>query len=294
MLGITGKQVKVMPTHVLYIDDSGTKEYADDPAEYNSKRGKSRYFVFGGVLLNPDCASQLSSAIIKLKLECFGTECVEIKSNWVRLPSECKRRYLTPYDVAPNKFNKFIDDYYTAVVGCDLMFIAAVIDKKHMQETYPKNPWYPPAVAYDLLLQRLDKELHRVGEVSVIIDDMTGATPRGNQYKFNLTRQHQRMIQRGSALMSGFNFKFLNKTLKFVNSAHSHLIQVADIAAYNVYRQFVDHGEEWETRGITKLPTYSHLERIEKKFRKDANGRVQGYGIVKFPLRERIPWSVTD
>jgi hypothetical protein len=171
------------------------------------------------------------------------------------------------------------------------MFIAAVIDKKHMQETYPVL-WYVPAVAYDLLLQRLDKELHRTGEVSVVIDDMTGATPKGNQYKFNLTQQHQRMIKRGSALMKGFDFRFLHKTLKFVNSAQSHLIQVADIAAYNVYRQFVDHGEEWETQGITKLPTYSHLERIEGKFRKDANGRVQGYGIVKFPLRQRIPWRV--
>lgn len=282
-----------MPTHVLYIDDSGTKEYADDPTEYDSKRGKSRYFVFGGVLLNPDCASQLSSAIIKLKLECFGTECVEIKSNWVRLPFERKKRYLAPHDVSSDKFKKFIEDYYAAVVGCDLMFIAAVIDKKHMQEDYP-NPWYPPAVAYDLLLQRLDKELHRAGEVSVIIDDMTGATPKGNQYKFNLTHQHQRMIQRGSALMTGFSFKFLNKTLKFVNSAHSHLIQVADIAAYNVYRQFVDHGEEWEAKDITRLPTYDHFERIAMKFRQDANGRLQGYGIVKFPLRKRIHWVVQE
>jgi hypothetical protein len=282
-----------MPTHILYIDDSGTKEYADAPEEYKSKRGKSRYFVFGGALLTPDCASLLSRAIIKLKLECFGTECVEIKSNWVRIDSERKRRYLKPHDISEERFKQFIDDYYAAIVDCDLIFIAAVIDKLHMQEEYPKNPWYPPAVAYDLLLQRVEKELKRVGDVSVIIDDMTGATPRGNQYKFNLTRQHQRMIQRGSALMSGFNFKLFNKALRFVNSAQSHLVQVADIAAYNVYRQFVDHGEEWETQGITELPTYPHLARIENKFRKDANGRVQGYGIVKFPLRKRIPWRVT-
>ncbi len=282
-----------MPTHILYIDDSGTKEYAADPAEYNSKRGKSRYFVFGGALLTPDCASLLSREIIKLKLECFGTECVEIKSNWVRLPSERKRRYLTPYKVSDERFRQFIDDYYAAILDCDLVFVAAVIDKLHMQESYP-NPWYPPAVAYDLILQRIEQELKRIGDVSVIIDDMTGATPRGNQYKFNLTRQHQRMIQRGSALMNGFNFKLLNRTLKFVNSAQSHLIQVADIAAYNVYRQFVDHGEEWESKTITQLPTYNHFERIVKKFRKDAYGRVQGYGIVKFPLRARIRWGVSN
>ena len=40
-------------THVLFIDDSGTKEYANSPEGYNvGGRGNSRYFLFCGVLVS--------------------------------------------------------------------------------------------------------------------------------------------------------------------------------------------------------------------------------------------------
>ncbi len=148
-----------MPTHVLYIDDSGTKEYADNPADYDlSRRGKSRFFVFCGALLTTAEAGRLSNTIIKLKLDCFSEEAVEIKSNWLRISSERKRRYLDPYDITDARLTEFMDSYYDAINASDLMFIAAVVDKQHMQETYPR-PHYAPAVAYELVMQRVQNEL---------------------------------------------------------------------------------------------------------------------------------------
>ena len=280
-----------MPTHVLYIDDSGTKEYADDPKEYDSRRGKSRYFVFGAVLLSPDSASTLSSKIIKLKLDCFGADSIELKSNWLRNPQERKRRYLDPFGVSEHELTQFVDAVYEVVVRTDLVLIGAVVDKKHMQEDYFR-PWYAPAVAYDVLLQRVEQQVTRPAQVSVIIDDMTGATPKGNQYKTNLSRQHQQFMQRGSLLRKGLSFSCLHGSLKFVNSAHSQTLQVADLISYNIHRQFMDHGDAWETAGLGTLPTYHYLKRIIVKLRQGLQGRVQGYGIVKFPLRKRIPWLV--
>ena len=279
-----------MPSHVLYIDDSGTKEYADHPSKYG-RRGKSRYFVFGGLLITTTAASQLVGTISRLKYEAFGDESVEIKSNWLRIPQEREKHYIAPYSLTDNDVTKFVESYYEAVVATDLMFIAAVVDKQHMQNTYP-SPWYPPAVAYDALLQRVESELHGRGTVSVTIDDMTGATQFGNQYKDNLLGQHKRLKAFGSSLNRMIKYTCLESRLKFGNSAHHHLIQVADIAAYSGYRQFVDHGERWEEDDLDQLPTYDHLERIEHKFRQGPGGRIQGFGIVKVPIKNRVPWMV--
>jgi hypothetical protein len=252
----------------------------------------SRYFVFGGLLIGIAEAGTLSGEIIQLKLNTFETETVEIKSNWLRIPYEREERYLRKYDISNEQLDEFVDNYYDCIVNSELMFIVAVIDKAHMQEDYPTNPWYPPAVAYDLLLQRVQMEVRANELVTVIIDDMTGATPKGNQYKDNLKRQHDKFRKSGSCLRSDFPFTCLGPSIKFVNSAYSHLIQVADIASYNVHRQFRDHGAEWEDKALPELPTYDYFRRICSKFRRDHNGRIQGYGVIKFPLRERVRWGV--
>ena len=157
-----------------------------------------------------------------------------------------------------------------------------------MQAAYP-NPWYAPAVAYEILLQRAVQAVRAPDSFSVTIDDMSGATPHGNQYKYNLTRQHGMLQRFGSRLQRGLSFVPLEGRLRFTDSAAHHLIQVADVVAYNVFRQFRDHGEAWED-DTKELPVYDYFDRIASKFRKGDGGRIQGYGIVKFPLVKRVAW----
>jgi hypothetical protein len=277
-----------MLTHVLYIDDSGTKEYGD-PAEYQKTRGKTRHFVFCGTLLTMKEASQLSQRIIDLKLARFGDDSVEIKSNWLRIPQERQQRYLDRYQITGAELDAFVEDYHVTFEAAQLDFIAAVVDKLHTQEDYGANPWYAPAIAYELLLQRVQQHVAKGDSVAVIIDDMSGATPKGNQYKQNLKAQHARLKQFGGKLKAG-DFPCL-ATQTFANSASSHILQVSDLAAYNVHRQFRDHGDEWEQHQ-QNLGVYPPFYRIAKKFRTDGNGRIQGYGIVKFPLRNRVQWML--
>ncbi len=124
---------------------------------------------------------------------------------------------------------------------------------------------------------------------AVVVDDMTGATPKGSQYKENLRLHHHRLRTMGSKLQRGLSFNRVEPSLTFVNSARSHLVQVADVVSYNVYRHFVEHGDAWEDSLSTTLPTYSWFERLGPKFRSDTSGRIQGYGIVKAPMRKRVP-----
>lgn len=280
---------------VLYIDDSGTKEYAASPSDYLTT-GKSRYFVFGGVLVTTTESGNLAGQIKSLKRQTFGTDAVEIKSNWLRIPKEQERRYRQPYGVDGAAIEAFVQSFYAVITKADLRLFAAVVDKVHVQEDY-SSPWYAPAIAYEILMQRIDLEVKPPDSVSVIIDDMTGATPKGNQYRKNLLAHHEQLRKSGSRLLSGkgFNFASVLPGIRFVDSAVSNLVQVADIISYNVYRQFVEFGEKWETGETTpdgrlNLPTYSWFDSIGGKFCQGPDGRVQGYGMVKFPLRNRIPW----
>jgi hypothetical protein len=277
----------VMTTYRVYVDDSGTKEYASPGEEYGRHGGKSRYFVWGGLLMDESKGGAFADAIAEAKRRTFGTADVEIKSNWLRFPRERERRYLQAFGISEDAIRHFVAEFYDLIAQADLMLIAAVVDKVRMQETY-RNPWYAPTAAYEALMQRVVQEVRLPDTVSVTMDDMTGATPSGNQYKENLKRHHESLVRNGSSLLRTLDFRSL-RDLRFGNSAHSHLLQVADVAAYNVYRQFLDHGDAWEEHA-ERLATYEWFLKLGAKFRQGPNGRIQGFGVAKFPLRTRIPW----
>ncbi len=244
-------------------------------------------------MLSKDSASQLAGKIIGLKLEYFGVDDVEIKSNWLRIPKDRRSRYIEPFNLSETRLNNFVEKYYEIILSTDLMFVASVVDKQHVQQKYGERAYYAPAIAYDVLLQRVETELKGNHSVGVTIDDMMGATPKGNQYKDNLTQQHNRLKQHGSSLLKSIKFTCLQGRLRFVNSGVSHLVQVADIAAYNVYRQFVDHGDNWE-KETERLAVYEYFDKIACKFRQSAEGRIQGYGIVKFPVMNKVRWTIVN
>jgi hypothetical protein len=282
-----------MTQFVLYIDDSGTKEYASSGQEYaRSGRGVSKYFVFGGILLSDSESGHLVEAIKALKRDFFGREDVEIKSNWLRNPDACRRKYLNPYSKTTAQLDGFVAEMYSCISERNLEIIAVVIDKIQSKERYGSRAWYPPAIAYELLMQRAVQAVHLPDTLAVVIDDMMGATPAGNQYKTNLKAHHAQLRKTGSRLQRRLRFDSVNNDLRFVDSAHWIQVQVADIVAYNVYRQFVDHGEAWEEgNGESPLPVYPWFEKLGSKLRSDGSGRIQGYGIVKFPMGNRIPWA---
>jgi len=277
------------PTHTMFIDDSGTKEYA---SENKYDQGNTRHFVFGGFTISVDDIYTLDSKVKELKKSVFGTGSVEIKSNWLRMPGERKKRYLEPYGISEEELSQFVENLYEIVNETNLTFMASVIDKIHMMEDYGPRPWYAPDVAYEVLLQRVQQHMEETGGYAqIIIDDMTGATPKKNQYKTNLDRYHKRLLKYGSHLKRGMVFDHIIGRLIFKPSHLHHTLQIADLCSYNVLRQFRDHGEEWEGEN-EKLVVYGYLDKIALKFRRDDGNRIQGYGIVKFPLRKRKRWAV--
>ena len=181
-----------------------------------------------------------------------------------------------------------MDDYYRLILQAPLRFVSAVVDKLHMQETY-QQPWYAPTAAYEVLLQRAVQAVSNDTKVVVTMDDISGRTPKRNFYKALLQEHHAKLQRFGSILQKGISFSCFEGPVRFANSATSDLVQVADVAAYNIYRQFKEYGLEWEQQ-LVKLPVYEHFARIVGKFYQGPRGRIQGFGVVKFPLRNRVPW----
>ena len=115
--------------HILYIDDSGTKEFTSGAKGYTRQgRGVSRYFVFGGILLSESGSGHLVTAIKDLKQKFFGTHQVEIKSNWLRIPSERNKKYLTKFGISESDLSAFVDELYRCILASDLLALAVAID----------------------------------------------------------------------------------------------------------------------------------------------------------------------
>ena len=283
------QRVLLVATYQLFVDDSGNREY-DEGRDYVHS-GKTLYFVYGSILIEERAAYLLVARLRELKQVVFGRTDVELKSNWLRLPEERQRRYIDPFDVTGQRLDRFTDDYYELLTQTPLELVGAVVNKLEVQEEYD-DPWYAPTIAYEILLQRAVQAVPPRSTLAVVVDDISGKTPKRNSYQTLLTNHHSLLRRAGSSLQPTISFGCIDSPVRFVSSQKSELIQAADQVAYNIFRQFRDHGPLWEVvppaGGV--LPTYLPFDKLVQKFRTDAAGRVQGFGIVKFPLKKRVQW----
>ena len=269
----------------LFVDESGNREY-DKNGDYR-RAGKSKYFAYAAVLVAQDyAASCLLPGLQGLKKRIFGDR-PEIKSNWLRIRHERAKRYLVPYGLTAEALTAFTTDYYDTLAGADVTLFGSIVNKAEMQDVYGQYAWYPPTAAYEFLLQRVVQAVPSGSRLSVIVDDIGGKTPKGNDYASLLSRHHRQLARHGSSLQQQISFACLNPRVRLVDSAKYELVQAADLVAYNVHRQFRDYGAEWEDPAARTLPVYPYLHRLLPKFRNKA-GRIQGYGICKAPTNRRI------
>jgi hypothetical protein len=270
------------PGHRIYLDDSGQKEYGPST---------SRYFVYAGPMVALSEEHAIAERFSLLKESVFGTRDVEIKSNWIRIPKERRRRYLLPYGLSDNAIDGFMNEWYELMKMPDITYLAAVIDKPQMLARYPRA-WYASATAYQFLLQRYELQLRRGGVGGhVTVDDMEGASPNANQWRALLKAEHTRLKKHGCNL-TPMRFEHVSDTFLFGHSHKFELLQVADIVAYNVYRQFRDHGDEWDRADGHDVPLYHPLRMLLPRFATGDGGRLEGWGIVKWPSQRTKRWHV--
>jgi hypothetical protein len=267
-----------------FLDESGQREYG---------RETDRYYVVAGVIAVRFLADRYDAELSGIKRLFFGDPSVELKSNWLRQPHERKKRYIDPYGITKARVKEFTDAFYEWLLKTKLRVIAGVVDKHQMQKVYP-HPHYPSAVGYNIFLQRYQQFLRkRKAKGLVTWDQMTGKSPAGNEWKRLLSQQHRKLLRYGCPYTQS-RFTCIEERLGFVDSSVSGLIQIADLAAYNVFRQFKDNGSTWDNPRARKLPLYSFFGRMLPRFDYDASHVLAGYGVAKMPCKFRHQWRIPE
>lgn len=267
------------PKWHMFIDESGQREFGPST---------DRYFVCAGTIVRIDEANVLEVEMSGLKRAFFRDPDVEIKSNWIRQPKEASKHYYKPYGIGPKRLNNFVVALHRWINSADITFVAGVVDKVQCEKQYAK-PFYASALAYQIVLQRYQKFLatrQAVGRVTM--DKLTGATQSKKKWKDLLAEQHRKLKEYGCNL-TRMTFDNVDRRLRFVESETSSLIQISDLCAYNVFRQFRDHGSIWDDPDALELPLYNYLRQMLPNFRTVA-GVFAGYGIAKIPRLASNRW----
>jgi hypothetical protein len=255
--------------YLFYIDESGEREYSSP----------KRYFALAGLGIPDAQWRAINSDMLTLKRTYFNDIDVEIKSNWLRMPKERQKRYLDKYPLNASELVEFTEKAYDILLSYNAILIAVIIDKQKMQRTY-STPQSPSSLAYRLLIERIEAFLAKQERHGVLIfDKITDLEINKKGYENLLARQHQRYLEKGTEFVQ---ISQIIEGLLFIPSHENNQLQLVDLCAYNVYRQFTDYGEEWQKkRGFTTK--YSYFERIEGLLDRSASGRIDGYGLKLFP-----------
>lgn len=131
-----------------------------------------------------------------------------------------------------------------------------------------------------MLFERIESFLVKQEQYGILIfDKITELEVSKKGYENLLSRQHQRYLEKGTEFVQ---ISQIVEGLLFIPSHENNLLQLADLCAYNTYRQFVDHGDEWRRHGKFS-EHYAYFTRIETKFDRSTSGNIYGYGLKLFP-----------
>lgn len=255
---------------MFYMDESGEREYTST----------SRYFVLCTIGVMVSDWKNINSSILALKKTYFNDVQVEIKSNWLRIPKERDKYYLKPYKISTVELTEFTEKLYDILSSYKIVVIAGVVDKEQMKKQY-KTPQSPSSLAYRLVLERIELFLQRrENEYGFLVfDKITELELQKKGYEDLLSKQHARYLEKGTDYMP---INHIVEGLLLIPSHENNMLQLVDICAYNVLRQFRDYGDGWNPRtGFSGY--YSYFQRIIPLLDCQPDGNYVNWGIKKFP-----------
>jgi len=281
-------------SNFLFIDDSGSKEwntpYARDfvdnpPARTPQNRmfWQNNYFVLTGLYIPDATVAQLNPYINDLKKKYFGTKYVEIRSVHLRNPEKRRRYYLEPYGIDEERLRDFIESHWYKIFTdhkTDIQLQAFVLDKRyHKNRRHEVSPLEMTSL---ILFDRV--ELHPSRACTIVFDQMDEQIKSVRHNHGKIIRIANKEVDLGS-LHDG---KYSHSSVRFEKSVNSNFLQLADTAAYNVLRQFVDHGDQWELSRGDKPLFYSYFDLLRGNFYCNPKDEcITGYGVVKIPKGDR-------
>ncbi len=286
--------------YTLFVDDSGSQDYktaythkfVQDPPlfEGHEQFWRDNYFVLAGVQIHKENLASLNVHIDKIKRKYFGTHKVEIKSDWLRNPYNRQKHYVKPFHIRSKHLDAFGDEIVDFIEKerQRIKIIAVVFDKRFYGKTKRKTPdGNILGKTTQVLLERVhySKTPHKI-----YFDQMISSLKLHKGRHGNILH-----VWKNSFGMKQFYVSNYENILEisFKNSSADNFLQIADLCAYNVYRQFVHYGREWQRPKCENILLYQYFDKIRCNFI-TLNGRVSGVGLVCIPNLPKHNWDILE
>lgn len=294
------KQLKKDSQYKVFVDDSGWKEYINpysrdhisSPPDSDTYPDfwRKNYFVLGGIRINKVYLDSLNQEINDLKIQYFGTKDVEIKSDWLRNPHQRKKRYLKPFKISINHLNKFGETILSLVPNHvrEIKIFATVFDKRYFGDKKRNDSTGNPLLkSTQIFLERIH---YAGGRNTIVFDQMESSLKlnKGSHKKMLNVFNNEEQI--GEIFVEEFSHI---EEISFSESKKENFLQLADLCAYNVFRQFVMYGRDWDGSHNRKLRAYKYFQKMSGNFyHKPRSSQVRGCGLVCIPDLNKVNWDL--
>lgn len=291
----------------VFIDESGQKNYTspyskrfvENPPLFKDYPDfwRDNYFVLCGVRIKQEHLDEINKDINSLKKEYFGTNEVEVKSDWLRNPYQRKKHYLNVYDISSEKLNEFGEEFISIISSYEdeMKIIGVVFDKRfYGDEKRQSREGSPLLKTTQVLFERLE---FRNGYNIVVFDQMESSlklTKGSHSRILNVLRDNE-------GLQKVYVDEYTKITdVVFKESCQENFLQVADICAYNIFRQFVEFGRQWSGKrkngvGRSKMELYEYFDKVRCNFLyHPATKQVRGVGLVCLPDVGKVNWGILE
>lgn len=245
-------------SYKLFIDECGDHSLSSINLDFP-------VFVLLGCLFEESNYLKTCKQLEQLKEEIFGTIEVVLHSRDIR---KCEGSFMKLFDLNVKK--SFYDKLNAALTQSDFTIIAVGIKKDEFIKKYGKIADDPYELSLSFLLERAVLSVNHLApqtDIHVMIES------RGKKEDETLQRRYNRLLDNGSQFISPEKFKMRLTKMEFHKKIDNDCgLQVADLCAYPVARKLKNPRE-----------LYPPYDLIFSKFRKNAVGKVMGYGFKVFP-----------
>jgi hypothetical protein len=274
----------------VFVDDSGWQEYLtpyskdfiNSPPQFNGYEEfwRKNYFVLCGVCVNTKNIPTINLEINRLKLRYFETTRIEVKSDWLRNPNKRRKMYLEPFKLSTDALNSFGEEYVNLISthSKSLKIISVIFDKRcYSEQKRLKADGSPLLKCSQVLFERIQYLNSQNTQVTFDQMDSSLRTSVGKN------GQILKVLQNQHALETIHVEDYSNiSSIGFKESSRENFLQVADICAYDIYRQFVEFGRSFGQQSKLFSDQYLYFERISSNLL-DNSGRVKGVSLVVLP-----------
>jgi hypothetical protein len=223
--------------YFFYFDESGSR----DPSIGTPEHPKSHIYVLLTVGIFEGQWHRFENSVSGAKLELskkltrggkgkFDLAACEVKSNWIRNSKERAQKSLFLHSLDDADRESLVSTYFQQLPARNMVIMAAVIDKRHLQDHMTHETLHKKA--YEFLLERIEhymNENHPKHQALIVMDDTS------KELNQAVAMKHAYFQREGNQNM---RFRHIVEYPFFTRSELSDGVQLADLLAYNVYRVF--------------------------------------------------------